>query len=721
MRWGPFRRDKQPSQPSPEGQSQPKKDAPDMILERWKELNLEKIQGILEEETGWLDEYLKAKTEYKKTKEEIIDSLKKAEKRENLIEILGELERKEKITNLFGLVYIPDDYTIIAVTDIHGDVDALQKAINEFTQRKQKKEKVAFVCMGDFVDRGEYSFEVVKALFDLKRKYGDEVIIMKADHEDHIEVDETEKEPASKYKIVIDPAEFTETLIESAKKAYDPNSTFDPVEDLLLKTFSKLPYGVIWREIIFTHGGLPIKIDPRFKQEETRETFNERVLKEAEQLKLGDFIDLRTRDKLLHIYWDDITDENQPDTMKGTRGVGEYRIPFSLLSKVVQNLGFRYLIRGHQYEYLKEQKIAVVQQENIITFHSNQSFYTTIQNGYEQGCYLVLNPDGSIVAKSVSSEDSQVVIGPQKTKAELPSEVEQQREIEAESLKDRIESLLQSITQEYGEFINLVVEKPNEFNEELRRIIEEEIRPKLEEQKEQKAIEKIFAENEEALKEIIRRYIGLLLLSNASLLGDESKKKKVEEFLEKKFSIDDLIYFITKADEVQFKERKFKIQNEWKVYLQLKLIKKLEKKEDLEKYLKALINVIERKRDLLIENYAKKYQKEGLDSKTAREQAEKYVNEFIERLKEQIPTIVNLPQEQLELLLGSLKKIAEEVEKAKEEEKKEEEKEQKWQPILENLQLAGGLLVSGFFLWLAFLGFFAPLWLIEKARKEIKI
>ena len=131
--------------------------------------------------------------------------------------------------------------------------------------------------------------------------------------------------------------------------------------------------------------------------------------------------------------------------------------------------------------------------------------------------------------------------------------------------------------------------------------------------------------------------------------------------------------------------------------------------------------LLKRKRDLLIENYAKKYQKEGLDSKTAREQAEKYVNEFIERLKEQIPTIVNLPQEQLELLLGSLKKIAEEVEKAKEEEKKEEEKEQKWQPILENLQLAGGLLVSGFFLWLAFLGFFAPLWLIEKARKEIKI
>jgi predicted phosphodiesterase len=111
---------------------------------------------------------------------------------------------------LFGLVYIPDDYTVIAVTDIHGDIYALEAAIGEFEAKKRETERVAFVCMGDFVDRGEYNFEVVKRLFELKRKYQDEVIILKGDHEDDAYIQEKDG-----IYVHIDSADFLELLGEA--------------------------------------------------------------------------------------------------------------------------------------------------------------------------------------------------------------------------------------------------------------------------------------------------------------------------------------------------------------------------------------------------------------------------------------------------------------------------------------------------------------------------
>ncbi|MFZ8847827.1 MAG: hypothetical protein ACO2O4_01100, partial [Minisyncoccia bacterium] len=116
-------------------------------------------------------------------------------------------------------------------------------------------------------------------------------------------------------------------------------------------------------------------------------------------------------------------------------------------------------------------------------------------------------------------------------------------------------------------------------------------------------------------------------------------------------------------------------------------------------------------------NYARKYEQEGFNPQEARKKAEEFVDEFIRNLERNLPQIINLSQEELEQVLNGLKGLAEQVEKAEKEGKKEID----WGPILDNIKLVGGLLASGFLLWIAFLGFFAPLWLIEKVKKDVKI
>ncbi|CUU00552.1 Calcineurin-like phosphoesterase [Candidatus Kryptobacter tengchongensis] len=241
-----------------------------------KELYLPEIQRILSEETtGWVDEYLKTQNsqfeslteaDKQKEREKLLEKFKDLKTREDLLRRLKEIGRIDKITNIFGMIYIPEDYEIIAVTDVHGDIEALDRAIEEFEVRKRNNKKVAFVCLGDFVDRGEYSFEVVKRLFELKRKYSDEVVILKADHEAEIGR--------------IMPADFYDKVEKGGK---------EKVKALYDETFLKLPYGIIWSDFLFFHGGLPLFSKFEFKQKDPNQSDADFI---KEKAKLGALIGL---------------------------------------------------------------------------------------------------------------------------------------------------------------------------------------------------------------------------------------------------------------------------------------------------------------------------------------------------------------------------------------------------------------------------------------------
>jgi len=351
----------------------------------------------------------------------MIDKLSKEIKgRDNLEAILEQLHLKDRIVNLFGLVYIPEDYEIIAVTDIHGDINALESAIKEFEERKKKNEKVAFVCLGDFVDRGEYSFEVVKRLFELKKQYKDEVVILQADHEgDLVEFDEQ-----GTYKGYKDKPQFawtlggidlqTGSLIQESEE--QKKKRFELRDTLYRDTFRQLPYSIIWGNRLFLHASLPIEIVKKANEESL-------------QFSLGNLIDIgENREALESVFWHDIEkfkegmeniryirDEDRPEYDQ--RGVGKLWNS-KTVAEFLKESGIKALIRGHDPYVIGNKEIAYVdfvekidnEDIHIITFHSNQSYYADEHRDYGEGCFLILTPDGGVIAQGVVNEGKQEVI-----------------------------------------------------------------------------------------------------------------------------------------------------------------------------------------------------------------------------------------------------------------------------------------------------------------------
>jgi hypothetical protein len=833
----------------PNKEAQPRRvnpDSPELIAHEWQELGLAEIREILtREQEEWVESVLKKRLKKQGKDFESLSSEEKEEEKEKLIEELREIKTREellgklkelkelgldttKIINLFGLVYIPDDYTVIAVTDIHGDIDALEAAIGEFEAKKRETERVAFVCMGDFVDRGEYNFEVVKRLFELKRKYQDEVIILKGDHEDDV----FDIRIGKPYSIKIDGATFANLLFRSVQ------DRDEKIMELYVETFSKLPHAVMYRDILLTHAGIPVIVN--FLEEENRCVIDE------ESIAIGRLIQPEESD-FREINWADIDPEIEEGVVKNIdRYPPEYHLHLNQidihkyspkeLTRILNKLGFSYFIRGHQYSYrkvgllFKGSDLAYHRQEGIITFHSNQSCYGGKE--YKEGCYLILNPNGSIVAKGVLKEGQERTIVPprkevsaqetsegQPSQAELTSEGtmgggERARNIEEtpsegdggqetitsqesgqqqgpeiqlqpESLEDKIRKHLEGLLQGYKEYIELLGYDLSGFS---KRFIENLLQQNLQElQREveirtqsymsqnpgavKEAIEtafvnEVFSEYRDSIEATLRRYLGVLFLDSEALFNNEKAREKVVEFLRKKCSIDDIRMFLNNVGiivdhipvEVEGRKITFRLEGQkvqinrvWTPTLLMILHEQTKDKKEVEKFLRELIEKIRQNINVLKENYKRKYIEEiknkpekleeikanlrqrlgGGDptkeelNRAIEQEAERLAEETIKQLMEDIektlPVLTDLSGEQLEAHLRALQGLAEQLGEAKEKAEKEGKKEIDWGPILDNIKLVGGLLASGFLLWIAFLGFFAPLWLIERVKKDVKI
>lgn len=74
---------------------------------------------------------------------------------------------------------------IWAVGDIHGELRMLKKLLEKlFREENLNLKKDILVFTGDYVDRGKYSYEVLRILKNLQTKYPKNVIVLKGNHED---------------------------------------------------------------------------------------------------------------------------------------------------------------------------------------------------------------------------------------------------------------------------------------------------------------------------------------------------------------------------------------------------------------------------------------------------------------------------------------------------------------------------------------------------------
>ena len=69
----------------------------------------------------------------------------------------------------------------LVISDIHGEYERLMSVLNK-ADYKPNKDKIVF--LGDYIDRGPDSYNVVRYIRQLKGKYKDNVVLLKGNHED---------------------------------------------------------------------------------------------------------------------------------------------------------------------------------------------------------------------------------------------------------------------------------------------------------------------------------------------------------------------------------------------------------------------------------------------------------------------------------------------------------------------------------------------------------
>ena len=191
-----------------------------------------------------------------------------------------------------------------AVGDIHGDLQSLatifeQRGLPNFTK---------YVFLGDYVDRGDFSIEVVLVLFSLKILYPDNIYILRGNHESSI---------CKKY-------DFEDDCVSRVGKSF-----FQAV----LGVFRILPLCAIVNDEIFcVHGGIP---ETEMKLEE---------LADLERPAPKDYRSIVT-DFLWSDPKADLTFEEFE--FNTSRQAGNYYGPKALNSFLRLN-NLKYVIRGHQ-------------------------------------------------------------------------------------------------------------------------------------------------------------------------------------------------------------------------------------------------------------------------------------------------------------------------------------------------------------------------------------
>lgn len=138
---------------------------------------------------------------------------------------------------------------IFAIGDIHGCADKLKALMKEIPVDYAND---TLVFIGDYIDRGPDSFEVVDYLVDLKKEHPD-IVFLKGNHEDMLQ------------KYLEGTDRFT-YLFNGGQKTLDsylnrPNkSEFSPIPSDHLEFYQSLVFHYETEDYLFVHAGLREKI-----------------------------------------------------------------------------------------------------------------------------------------------------------------------------------------------------------------------------------------------------------------------------------------------------------------------------------------------------------------------------------------------------------------------------------------------------------------------------
>lgn len=211
--------------------------------------------------------------------------------------------KQKKFINL-DKYYTNQNYIII-IGDTHGDIETIFKIFSKFNI-----EKNIFVFLGDYVDRGIYSFEVIVLLFILKALYPANIFLLTGNHESY-------------NTIKVYPSDFWHS------KEYTLNKEF------INSVFDILPLIAFKEKTLFLHGATP-NID----------SFEQLINFLNKNQKTSVLYDINPK-IIEKILWGDYVENTEffeeSHTLSGRPQHGE-----KYFNLTMKKLGFEFLIRGHQ-------------------------------------------------------------------------------------------------------------------------------------------------------------------------------------------------------------------------------------------------------------------------------------------------------------------------------------------------------------------------------------
>lgn len=201
-----------------------------------------------------------------------------------------------------------DASIIYIVGDIHGDIEAFSK-ITKFLEEIKSSEKVIF--LGDYVDRGGHSTEVICGLLEKAREFPDRIFLLRGNHETA-------------------PVNLHYGFYSELVKKYG-----DTGKDLYFKfneLFSQFPVAaLVNNEIFLVHGGIPNTTSS---------------IEDIKRIKKGD---IEAKDPtLMQLLWNDPT-EDVKGWAPSPRGHGIYLYGEEPFKEFLETNGISIMVRAHSF------------------------------------------------------------------------------------------------------------------------------------------------------------------------------------------------------------------------------------------------------------------------------------------------------------------------------------------------------------------------------------
>lgn len=191
-----------------------------------------------------------------------------------------------------------DERTLVAIGDLHGDLESLELILGNARPLKNKQ----LLFLGDYGDRGLFSPEVYFSILRLKEKFP-KTILLRGNHE-------------FLPSLRVSPHDLPSSLKKKFPEKGD--EIYLKIKELWNFLFHA---AILPKKYLFLHGGIP-------SEAKTLEDFSsEKFLEE--------------------ILWSDPSDEISDDVMKNPRGAGKL-FGKNVSEKVLSSLGVKTLIRSHE-------------------------------------------------------------------------------------------------------------------------------------------------------------------------------------------------------------------------------------------------------------------------------------------------------------------------------------------------------------------------------------